>query len=372
MGESEMNAPVRPQQRQITVDQYRQEILPPEKASDLWRSLPSHIKPAVFERNLTNALMQNPQLMQFDSRLVFREVSKSAALGLLLDPQLGEAYIVPAWNGRTKRVEPQLRIGYKGMCKLARQGGDVTNIYAHEVCAKDRIECHLGTDKRLVHEPNVFTDRGNVVGYYAVIKYADGSSDFEPMTVQQCRDIRDRSDAWKAFTSEKIKSTPWATDEGEMSKKTVLRRLLKRQPQSPELTEAISIEDTADFPEMRNAPRPTDDESPPPPSTVGAIEHKPAIPMETVEDSYLAMLDAGRIPPGQEIWDDPPPPNKAHDPVKLKNMLLTEIVRAGTADLDRLVNDPAFYDQKQKLSPADQNEIDLAWMKRKNELRNHK
>ena len=44
--------------------------------------------------------------------------------------------------------------------------------------------------------------------------------------------IRDRSDAWKAFKAQKIKSTPWHTDWSEMARKTVFRRLSKYLPSS--------------------------------------------------------------------------------------------------------------------------------------------
>jgi recombination protein RecT len=229
------------------LDEYRVQVLPPERARDLYASLPAHIKPAVFERNLVNALMANPSLMDYDPRLIFREVSKAAGLGLLLDPLLGEAYIVTAYNYKTKKVEPQLRVGYKGMNKLARQSGNVAGIYAHEVHALDDVECDLGFPKVFHHKPRLFGDRGDIIGYVALIAFKDGTFDFEPMSVKQCLDIRDRSDAWKAFTDGKIKSTPWATDEAEMSKKTVLRRLMKRQDQSPELVGALKIEDEAEF-----------------------------------------------------------------------------------------------------------------------------
>lgn len=262
------------------VERYRAEVLPPAKADDLWRSLPAHIKPAVFERNLMNALMQNPDLMRFQPHLVYREVSKAAGLGLLLDPQLGEAYMVVAYNYKTKQQEPQLRVGYKGVIKLARQAGNVEAIYAHEVCERDKIICHMGTDKKLVHEPVLFGDRGKVIGYYAVIKYQDGAFDFEPMSLSQVHAIRDRSDAWKAFSEGKIKSTPWSTDNDEMAKKTVLRRLLKRQPQSGELMSAIGIEDEAEFPEMRTVsqqPRHTGaDAGPPMPPAIGKATVPPA------------------------------------------------------------------------------------------------
>lgn len=232
--------------RPTRVDEYRVQVLPPEKAAELWQSMPSHIKPAVFERNLMNALMANPSLMEFDPRLVYREVVKAAALGLLLDPLLGEGYIVTAYNYKAKRTEPQLRVGYKGMNKLARQTGHVAGIYAHEVHALDDVECDLGFPKVFHHRPKLFSDRGPIVGYVALVTFKDGTFDFEPMSVEQCQGIRNRSDAWKAFKDGKIKSTPWSTDEEEMSKKTVLRRLMKRQEQSPELVRATQIEDEAE------------------------------------------------------------------------------------------------------------------------------
>jgi len=233
-------------ERPSRLDEYRVQVLPPERARDLYQSLPTHIKPAVFERNLVNALMANPSLMDFDPRLIFREVSKAAGLGLLLDPLLGEGYIVTAYNYKTRKVEPQLRVGYKGMNKLARQAGNVAGIYAHEVHALDDVECDLGFPKVFHHRPKLFGDRGDIIGYVALVAFKDGTFDFEPMSVKQCQDIRDRSDAWKAFKEGKIKSTPWATDESEMSKKTALRRLMKRQDQSPELVRAIQIEDEAE------------------------------------------------------------------------------------------------------------------------------
>jgi len=249
------------------LDQLRIDILPPEREPEFFRSLPAHVKPERFMRNLDIALMQNQKLMALDPRLIFREVSKAAALGLYLDPQLGEAYLIEAWNGKAKRAEPQLRIGYRGLIKLGRQSGEISQIYAHEVHANDAFKASLGDDKKLIHEPDIFGDRGPIVGYYAVVKYKDGDSDFEPLTIAQAHAIRDRSDGWKAFKEGKIKSTPWSTDEVEMAKKTAIRRLTKRIPQSPELAEAIRIEDAAEHSEVAAiaAPAPTPPRPPAPP-----------------------------------------------------------------------------------------------------------
>ena len=234
------------ERRASPVELYTAQVLGDETASaDLFSALPAHIPPERFKRNFVNALMQNPDMLKYEPRLVYREVSKSAALGLLLDPQLGECYIVPVWNGKAGRAEPQLRVGYRGIIKLARQSGEISSIYAHEVHENDEFVCKLGTDKQLVHEPNPFGERGRIVGYYAVAKFKDGDTDFEPMTVEQIHAIREKSDGWRAFKAGKIKSTPWSTDESEMAKKTVIKRLLKRVPQSPDLTTALNLENDA-------------------------------------------------------------------------------------------------------------------------------
>jgi phage RecT family recombinase len=207
-------------------------------------------RPEIFERNLFNALAANQALIHYPPFYLYREVSKAAALNLLLDPLLGEAYLIEAYDGKKKRKIPQLRIGYKGMLKLARMPGSVAGIWCHEIYEKDKITVDLGHPKVFHHEPKLFVDRGAIIGYAAVIAFKDGSFDFEPMSLEECLKIRDRSDAYKAFKGGFIKSTPWETDQNEMCKKTTLRRLMKRQDTSPQLRDAIAIEDAAEFPHM--------------------------------------------------------------------------------------------------------------------------
>lgn len=332
------------QQQPSKIDVFIGEVLPADRVGRL--GLPAHIKPQLFERNLYNAIAANPNLMKYDARLVFREVSKAAGMGLLLDPLLGEAYLIEAYNYKTRQTEPQLRVGYRGFIKLARQSGEIAQIYAHEVCQNDFIDCDLGADKRLIHKPDIFGDRGPIIGYYAVVKFKDGLFDFEPMSVDQVHAIRDRSDGWKAFRENKIKSTPWSTDESEMGKKTTIRRLQKRIPQSPELTEAFRIEQDADYlaPDImppappaglvpqhqrprqvagprtdasyadmgRQQPRdddqplppiddaPTGDEPPPPP--VEDVQEQPAAPTRTAAPEEKKAPPA--TPPGREDAGD--------------------------------------------------------------------
>jgi phage RecT family recombinase len=229
--------------RPTRLDAYLAEVLPPEKKEALFRGLPKHIRPELFERNFANAIMANPDLLKCDPREVYKVVAEIAALGLMLDPQLGEAWIIVGWNSKAGRHSPQRRVGYRGLIKLARNTGEVGTIYAREVCEADHFDADLYTN-RITHKADLFGERGPIIGFYAVVRYKDGSEDFEPMSIQEVERIRDRtSDSWKAWKSGKIKREPiWDTDLGEMGKKTVLRRLMKRVPQSPEIADELRDE----------------------------------------------------------------------------------------------------------------------------------
>ena len=71
-------------ERPTRLDAYMAEVLPPEKKQQLFKGLPRHIRPELFERNLANAIMQQPDLLKCDPREVYREVAQIAALGLML------------------------------------------------------------------------------------------------------------------------------------------------------------------------------------------------------------------------------------------------------------------------------------------------
>lgn len=224
------------------VEAFMAQVLTSTDREALRRALPAHVPFDRFERNLSNALMNEPRLLNCNPREVFREVAKIAALGLLIDSYLGEAYLIAASTG------VQARIGYRGLIKLTRQSGDVSRVYAHEVCKGDVFRCRLGDSKELTHEPEMFGDRGDVIGFYAVIVMKDGETDFEAMSKSDVEKVRDKySDGWKAFKAKKIKSTPWDTSFVEMGKKTCIRRLLKRSPQSPDLARAIRVDEDAEI-----------------------------------------------------------------------------------------------------------------------------
>jgi recombination protein RecT len=185
---------------------------------------------------------KNKKLAECDPRSVFAAVIQSAQLGLEVG-LMGEASIVPYGK------ECQLIPGYTGLMKLARNTGKVKDIYAHEVRENDEFELTFGLERSLKHVPlkgkggfpASDEERGPVVGHYAVAVLVDGSATFQAMSKQEIEKIRDQSNGYKSAKKYGSKSV-WDEHPVEMGKKTVIRRLCKFLPKSPELAEAISLD----------------------------------------------------------------------------------------------------------------------------------
>ena len=125
-----------------------------------------------------------------------------------------------------------------GLLDIAIQSGSILWGQAELVYAADQFELN-GFDKPPTHKRNPFAaDRGELVGVYVVAKTLDGDYLTGTMTAADVYDIRDRSDAWKAYKKDG-RSCPWLTDEGEMVKKTIIKRAYKTWPKSDRMDKAV-------------------------------------------------------------------------------------------------------------------------------------
>ena len=140
-------------------------------------------------------------------------------------------------KGALQRLEP-----YAG--KLARtvlrgRGG------SNAVLLPDK----LGLERDLIHEPMTGPggfpasdeDRGEVVGFYAVAVFKDGSCTFVAMSRKEVERIRDNSRGYQAAKRFK-KESVWDSDFVAMGLKTAIRRLCKFLPKSPELATALALD----------------------------------------------------------------------------------------------------------------------------------
>lgn len=176
---------------------------------------------------LQGIVRQNPNSLK-------AAINNIAAIGISLNPAAKLAYLVPR-DGKVC-----LDISYMGMMHLAQQTGAIQWGQANLVREGDIFELQ-GIGKEPYHKYSPFSPERNtqpVVGAYVVVKTDTGDFLTECMSIEEIHAIRDRSSAWKAWLSKKTKC-PWVTDEGEMIKKTVVKRAAKYWPRRDRLDQAI-------------------------------------------------------------------------------------------------------------------------------------
>lgn len=163
---------------------------------------------------------------------LFAAITNVAAIGISLNPAAKLAYLVPRKGGVC------LDISYMGLMHIAQQCGAIQWGQAVVVREKDKFELR-GVDKEPEHVYQPFADRGKIIGVYVVVKTDGGDYLTHPMPLSKVHEIRDRSEAWKAYQRDKSKVCPWVTDEEEMIKKTCVKQAAKYWPRRERLDNAV-------------------------------------------------------------------------------------------------------------------------------------
>lgn len=170
-----------------------------------------------------------------------------ANIGLTLNPVAKEACLVPRWNSILKNNECSLEPMYPGLVKLLTDAGSVKSIVAQIVYENDKFTLDLADNVNPVrHNPElVNSKKGSIIGVYALATLADGTRQVEWMDKEQTDAIKQRSETYAAYLLGKIKSATWSTDEPEMMRKTVVKRIYKYLPRTEQMEKvdnAISLD----------------------------------------------------------------------------------------------------------------------------------
>ncbi len=174
----------------------------------------------------TNEFLARCEPVSFMSAMV-----QCSQLGLEPGGVTGEAYLVPFNNKKKNNVEVQLIPGYRGLIKLTRQSGLVSKLESRTVHENDKVfEVEYGLDGNIRHIPLFPGDRGALTCVYAVAKLKDGEYIFDVMGREEVEIIRQMS-----LEKNDSAHAPWNKFPQEMSRKTVVRRLVKYVPVSIEI-----------------------------------------------------------------------------------------------------------------------------------------
>lgn len=165
-----------------------------------------------------------------------------AQTGLTLNPIMKLAYLVPRYDSTVKGMVCHLEPSYQGLVKLLTDTKSIETVSAQLVYANDSLSLDAANfDNPITHNPDPFGNRGDLVGAYAIAVLPSGLKQYETMSIDEVYEIRDRSESYKAFNAGKIKSCVWITDEGEMIRKTVIRRLVKYLPKSENFDKVAKV-----------------------------------------------------------------------------------------------------------------------------------
>ena len=228
MAEQQKTAVAKPKQ---TVQDLIKKMMP-----EIKKALPATITPERFTRIVLSAISTTPQLANCTPKSLLGAMMTAAQLGMEVNTPLGQCYLIPYKNHGVDEV--QFQLGYKGLIDLAYRSGEVQSIQAQTVNENDEFEYSYGLEPTLKHKPSM-TDRGAPIAYYAIFKTKTGGFGFEVMSLNDVVAHRDRFS--KAFTKG---FSPWSTNFDEMSKKTVLKRVLKYAPMSTDMMRAVSTDET--------------------------------------------------------------------------------------------------------------------------------
>lgn len=213
------------------------------KREELFALLPSNVQKERFVRNIIMQVKMNDSLRNCSISSIAKACVQASTLGLDIGV-LGSAYLVPYGN------EAQLSIGYQGYIDLAYRSGlkaiHTGIVREGDICEKTATE--------FIHKCDPFDkERGDIKGVYCLVELPTGATYSELMSFGEIEQIRSQARSGN--------SPAWRDHWGEMAKKVVIRRALKRASLSVETKEAIQQSDNAEFANEAPQARPTLKES---------------------------------------------------------------------------------------------------------------
>lgn len=192
--------------------------------------LPKHMTPERIIRLSLAAYNRKTELHRCSALSILNAIIQSSQLGLEADSPLGHAYLVPYGDACT------FQIGYKGFIELARRSQAYRVIEAVEVFEKDVFSFYRDPQPRVEHRPSLDDNPGKMTHVYAYAILASGDPIVEMLPRSVVEKIRG--------ASKSKNSLMWNSYFGEGAKKTAIKRLLKRQPMTIEMADAVTHDDS--------------------------------------------------------------------------------------------------------------------------------
>lgn len=248
-------------------------------------------------QGMASVVQKQPKLLECAPKTLLNAVRHCAQLGLDPSSPLNRIHLVPFYDKEAGCKVATVIVGYGGLVELARRSGEIETIDVQNVYRGESFTFDLGSNPRIDHQPDPSKKRddNSIIATYGVVWMKDTRHPIiEVMSREQVEGIRKKSkqpdgDAWK-----------WGW--GEMARKTVIRRLSKRIPQTPDLEMALSLNDEAEG--LRDRPADGHARSEQAMSIESRLTGEPESPPEPVPEPEEEIQDAEIVEPGPEQMTD--------------------------------------------------------------------
>jgi recombination protein RecT len=210
-----------------------------QQRPELVKLLPKGMDPDRLFRMALTECIKNADLLKCTAESWALAIQTCAQQGLYPDSGLGYMYLVPRKNKKKQAdgtyvtlEEVSAMRGYQGDIRLARNSGEIADIYAEVVYAKDTYKVTKGLSRNIVHEPyDGDDDPGPLKACYAVAKLTSDEVAFVTLTKA---DVMRHKASSQGSDSD---FSPWKKHEAAMWKKTAIHELAKWLPKSTEAME---------------------------------------------------------------------------------------------------------------------------------------
>jgi recombination protein RecT len=190
-------------------------------------------KSAGFLSNLMACVQNNDLLQKADVNSIILAAARSAALDLPIDPNLGQAAIIPFNDKKSGKCRAELQIMRDGFVELCLRTGQFEWIVNEPVFDGELVEKNRFTNTYVFDEYKR-KPGAKIIGYMAAFKLTNGYSKTVYWTVDECKEHGKKYS--KTFG---LQAGLWTQNFQGMSLKTVLKHLLKKY--APKSIEAINL-----------------------------------------------------------------------------------------------------------------------------------
>ena len=206
-----------------------------------------------FLSDIRTLCFNNPALAECDQPSLLGCALKAQAIGLRLDPQFGQAFIIPYDKSRLvngtweKYPVAQFQMGVRGWIQLAMRTREYIKINAMTVKEGEFVGRDTFGDPIIQFAQEKDRIELPVIGYMAAFQMVNGMVKILYWSIEEFEAHATKySQAYRSYKKSKKADNVWATSYNQMGEKTVLTHLLRKYGyMSAEMQEAYAADQAA-------------------------------------------------------------------------------------------------------------------------------